>query len=331
MDWGYVFEFATTQALGPTAVVYALAAIGLNIHFGYTGLLNFGQAGFMAVGAYGTATSVATFGLPLWGGLLVGLLATVVLALVLGVPTLRLRADYLAIATIASAEILRRIFQSVTFSDTFGGSTGLSGFARDFYAVNPYTGTLDLGFISFRNTTAWVLTVGWGLVLLSCLIVWAATKSPWGRVLKSIREDEDAVRSLGKNVYWYKMQALILGGLFGGLAGIVLILSQSAAVPTDFATNTTFFAWACLLLGGAARVWGPVIGAIIFWFLLNFLGELFSQMTRGADPILPTWLMTETQASLIRFIILGLGLMLLMIFRPQGIFGDRRELAIDAR
>ena len=114
MDWQSLLSLSLQQALGPTAVIYALAAIGLNVHFGYTGLLNFGQAGFMAVAAYAMASFVSTWGLSLWLGLLVGLLLTVVLALLLGVPTLRLRADYLAIVTIASAEIIRQTVGSVT-------------------------------------------------------------------------------------------------------------------------------------------------------------------------------------------------------------------------
>ena len=107
---------------------------------------------------------------------------------------------------------------------------------------------------------------------------------------------------------------------------------RSAAVgPSFFATDVTFFAYTALLIGGAARVLGPVVGAIIFWFLINFFGAFFTQATSGPDPLIPTWIMDSNQASIMRFILVGLGLMLLMIFRPQGIFGDRRELAIDAR
>ena len=112
-------------------------------------------------------------------------------------------------------------------------------------------------------------------------------RSPWGRVLKSIREDEDAVRSLGKNVYSYKMQSLIIGGVFGALAGFMVALRSAAVGPSFFATDVTFFAYTVLLIGGAARVLGPVVGAIIFWFLITVLGTFFSQATRGADPLIP--------------------------------------------
>ena len=148
MDWNIIFGQALTQGLGVQAIIYALAAIGLNIHFGYTGLLNFGQAGLLAVGAYALGVTVATFGQSLWLGVAFGLLGSVILALLLGVPTLRLRADYLAIVTIASAEIIRLIARSVTFRDTFGGSDGINGFADEFYALNPFSSGLVWGPVS---------------------------------------------------------------------------------------------------------------------------------------------------------------------------------------
>ncbi|MET1061334.1 MAG: branched-chain amino acid ABC transporter permease [Aeromicrobium sp.] len=331
MDFGTIIDAAFSAALGPQAIVFALAAIGVNVHFGYTGLLNFGQAGFMSIAAFGVAVTVVTWDMPFWLGLVVGMFAAVVLALVLGVPTLRLRADYLAIVTIATSEILRLVFGAVEFKDTFGGSNGLTGFVRPYQRLNPYDDGLSLGVVSFSRNDLWSITVGWTLVAICCVIVWALMRSPWGRVLKSIREDEDAVRSLGKNVFAYKMQALVLGGVFGGIAGMFHILKQGSAVPTDFNTTFTFYAYAALLIGGAARVLGPVVGSMIFWFLIAGIGSFFSEATKGANPVIPNWIMEPDQASLIRLILLGLGLMLLMIFRPQGIFGDRREIAIDGR
>ena len=106
------------------------------------------------------------------------------------------------------------------------------------------------------------------------MLVFLAMRSPWGRVLKGIREDEDAVRSLGKNVFAYKIQALIFGGVIGTLGGFVFALSNQSVQPDNYATTITFFAWAVLILGGAARVFGPVLGAVIFWFLLVFINVL---------------------------------------------------------
>lgn len=331
MDWSNFVSAAIQQGLGPTAVIYAMAAIGLNVTFGYTGLLNFGQAGFMAIGGYAMASLVATWGMPFWLGIVAGLVLTVVLAFLLGIPTLRLRADYLAIVTIAAAEIIRQTIGSVTLLKWFGGQDGLIAFQGTFKAMNPFTGTVDLGIVSWSPYDFWLLTSGWVLVALGCLAVWLLMRSPWGRVMKAIREDEDAVRSLGKNVYLFKLQSLVIGGLFGAFAGFFIALQHSNMNPTWVATDTTFFAYTVLLLGGAARVLGPVVGSIIFWLLITLLDRVFSAMTVGAHPIMPTWLMTDEQASLMRLIFMGLALMLLMIFRPQGIFGDRRELAIDAR
>jgi ABC-type branched-subunit amino acid transport system permease subunit len=330
MDWSQMFGLALQQGLGPTAIVYCLAAIGLNIHFGYTGLLNFGQAGFMAVAAYGMASIVYTWGMPFWLGLAVGLLLSVLLAFLLGVPTLRLRADYLAIVTIAAAEIIRQVVGSVSLLEYFGGQDGLQQFSQSFAALNPYSGRIGVeGIVTWRAYDFWVMTVGWVLVALTCLMTYLLMRSPWGRVLKGIREDEDAVRSLGKNVYAYKMQSLVIGGIFGALAGFVIALRSAAINPSFFATDVTFFAYTVLLIGGAARVFGPVVGAVLFWFLISFLDVFFDQAT--TNNLIPDWIMTNNQASLVRFIFMGLALMLLMIFRPQGIFGDRRELAIDAR
>jgi ABC-type branched-subunit amino acid transport system permease subunit len=331
MDWSHIFSGALQQGLGPTAVIYCLAAIGLNINFGYTGLLNFGQAGFMAIGGYTMAAFVATWGLPFWLGILAGLFFTVVLAFLLGIPTLRLRADYLAIVTIAASEIIRFTLGSVTLLKQFGGQDGLIHFEGTFARLNPFDSPVDLGIVSWRPYDFWLLFTGWIIVAIGCVIVFLMMRSPWGRVLKGIREDEDAVRSLGKNVYLYKMQSLILGGLFGAVAGFFVALQHTNMNPTWVATDTTFFAYTVLLLGGAARVLGPVAGSIIFWFLISFLDLVFGAMTSGNNPIIPEAIMSNQQASLLRFIIMGLALMLLMIYRPQGLFGDRRELAIDAR
>ncbi|MBA2559498.1 MAG: branched-chain amino acid ABC transporter permease [Propionibacteriales bacterium] len=332
MDIGNEIVLALNQAFGPTAIVVCLAAIGLNVHFGYTGLLNFGQAGFMAVAAYGLAAFVATWGWNFWLSLAVGILLSVILALLLGVPTLRLRADYLAIVTIAGAEIIRFVLGAASLKAYFHGQDGLTSFAGSFKALNPFESGKRIGIGSFSWSTDdfFVMIVGWSLVALLCLMIWLLMRSPWGRVLKAIREDEDAVRSLGKNVYSYKMQSLVIGGVIGGFAGFISALKQASIAPSDFATDITFFAYTVLLLGGAARVLGPVVGAMIFWFLVQFLDNFFSDATAGSNPLIPASIMTEQQASLVRFIFLGLALMLLMIFRPQGIFGDRRELAIDA-
>ena len=329
MDWGYIFTASATAAVGFLGIVYCLGAMGINIQFGYTGLLNFGEAAFLAVGAYGLATMVATFGLPFWVGIATGMAGAIVLALLLGVPTLRLRADYLAIVTIAASEIVRLMFRSLTLRDTFGGTDGLQQFASQFFALNPLpeNSFYKFGPIQMNERNAWVSIVGWTFVALFSILTFLLMRSPWGRVLKGIREDEDAVRSLGKNVYWYKMQSLMLGGIIGAFGGFMYALGQSAVQPDNFTTNQTFFAYTILIVGGAARVLGPLLGTLIFWFLIQFsdvtLGEAVNNHV--------ITFMTAEQAAQVRWVLAGVVLMLLMIFRPQGILGDRKEIALDER
>lgn len=330
MDWGNIISNALRASVGLETVVYALAAIGLNMHFGYTGLLNFGQAAFVAMGAYGLAITVTIVGLNFWVGIGVGLIASVLLALVLGVPTLRLRADYLAIVTIAAAEIVRLFFRASSLDEQTGGSDGLQAFSNGFYAVNPLpNGTYGFGPWRFSERLSWILLVGWVVVVLASLVIFLLTRSPWGRVIKGIREDEDAVRSLGKNVYAYKMQSLVLGGVIGALAGFIFALGRAAVQPDLFGTEFTFFAYTVLLLGGAARVLGPVVGAAIFWVVLSLTDNVLNQAIRAG--YIPSSVISTTQTGQVRFILVGAALMLLMIYRPQGIFGDKRELALDAR
>ena len=321
-----LFFDALRSAVGPTAASYALLAVGLNLHFGYTGLLNFGQVGFMLVGAYGLAITVAVFGGPLWLGVIVGILAAVALSLVLGVPTLRLRADYLAITTIAAGEILRFLVRN-TSSDPFTGSVfGLRQFAGDFYALSPFPPGDYLGPLRFSANRMWAVTVGWSLVVIISLGIWALMRSPWGRVLRSIREDEDAARSLGKNVFLYKMQSLILGGVIGAIGGMVFVLALQNVTPDMFLPQVTFFAFAIMILGGTGTVIGPPVGAIVFWFLLTGLQSgIRSLVDSGAIP----GVAGGQAVGAVSLITVGLLLMLLMIFRPQGVLGNREELRLD--
>ena len=321
MDIGNLFILALGEFLTPTTAAYALAALGLAVHFGYSGLLNFGQAGFMAVGAYGFAISTLTFNVPFIVGLLIAVLCAVIFALLLGVPTLRLRADYLAIVTIAAAEIVRYIVTTNTLFRITGSADGLSSFQREFDTFNPFPeGNYLFG---WSNRDLYVRVVCWTVVIICALVVWLLMRSPWGRVLKGIREDENAVRSLGKNVYSYKMQALIMGGVLGALAGLLFTLPRGSVQPANYATDLTFFLWTVLLLGGMSTVLGPIVGAMIFWVVLSLTQNLLSGLIEsGAVTFIST-----VQAGQLRFILVGVALMLLMIFRPQGVFGNKKELA----
>ncbi|ROR91427.1 branched-chain amino acid ABC transporter permease [Nocardioides aurantiacus] len=317
---------ALHDGFGYVAISYCLAAIGLNIQFGYSGLLNFGQAAFLAIGGYIMGAAIATSGIPTIPAMLIAILFAVALALILGVPTLRLRADYLAIVTIAAAEILRLVF-GTSFREYFRGKDGVTGFADGFRGLNPLP-EYDGFFLTYSRNELWTIIVGWIVVILICVLVWALMRSPWGRVLRGIREDEDAVRSLGKNVYGYKMQALVLGGVIGCIGGFIGAFGAASVQADTFNLDFTFIALTMLILGGAARVMGPVVGAILFWAVLSFLGSILSDLS--ANPTVAQF-MNADQASNVRLMLVGLVLMLLMIYRPQGIFGDRKEIALDAR
>lgn len=321
MDWQQILSLTASSIIGPATIAYALAAMGLSVHFGYAGLLNMGIAGFMAIGAYGYAISILTFGLPWWVGIIVGVVGSIIFALILGIPTLRLRGDYLAIVTIAAAEVLRLLFLTGTFDEYTGSADGLSGYHTSFRAANPIPeGTYGFGPWTYSENDWWVRILGITLVAIVALIVWSLMRSPWGRVLKGIREDEDAVRALGKNVFAHKLQALMLGGVFGGLGGVVYAL-PSAVNPGVYVTSLTFFVYTALLLGGAATIFGPVLGSVIFWVLQTFLSNILPALaTIGVLPV------SSSQASTLRFILVGIGLMLIVIFSPQGILGNKKEL-----
>ncbi len=322
MDWGAILGNTAGTLFSPITFAFALAALGLALHFGFAGLLNFGIAGYMAIGSYGYAISILTFGLPWWAGVIVSLAASVVFSLILGIPTLRLRGDYLAIVTIASAEVLRLMFLTNAYSDVTGSADGLYGYQSSFKDSNPFPeGQYGFGPWTYNQDDLYVIVVSLVTLIVCVFLLAGLMKSPWGRVIKGIREDEDAVRALGKNVFAYKMQALIIGGTFGTLGGVLYVLPSSVS-PGSYGTALTFFIWTALLLGGAATIFGPVLGSVLFWILQAFLSNLLPQLVDNG--FLP--FMSGTQASTARFILVGIGLMFLVIYRPQGILGDKKEL-----
>ncbi len=334
MDFVGILLSSLSFLLDPTTIAYALATLGLALHFGFGGLLNMGMAGFMALGAYGYAIGILYFGLPWYLAAFVGIGAAIVFALILGIPTLRLRGDYLAIVTIAAAEIVRLLLLSSAFGWFTGSADGLSGFNGPGGTVtNPHEGAGGFdqsnpipdgtyGFVPFLdNERTWYLRiVGLSILAIAIFVVWRLVNSPWGRVIKGIREDEDAVRSLGKNVFAYKMQVLVIGGVIGALGGLMLAFSTNVN-SSVYVTSLTFFLWTALLLGGAATVFGPLAGSIIFWVLQAFLGLLFPALAKAG--LMP---FTTIQASQVKFVIVGFALVLLVVFRPQGLFGSKKEL-----
>ena len=347
VDWGAIFSNTMRGLIGEQFIYFGLAAIGLNLHFGYTGLLNFGQAAFMAAGAYGLAIIVTTvsplinddegilqLGIsPGWMfiiGMFFGVIVfPVILALLMGIPTLRLRADYLAIVTIAVAEIIRIFLRSPRWDWLTGSSDGLGGFSGTFYDLSPFDPGGRYLFGLFIGNQMFLVLVGWFVLALATLLCWLIIRSPWGRVLKAIRADEDAARSLGKNAYAYKMQALILGGIFGAMGGMIRAVGFSLAQPDNFITDVTFFVWVALILGGAGKVFAPVIGAALLYGVLNFTDGFLRAVVQ--EEVVSDNILSGTQVGQVRFMLIGLGLALLAAFRPQGIFGNKEEMALDDR
>ena len=334
MDWNQIFQNTVRAAVGVDAIYFAIAAIGLNVQFGYTGLVNFGQAAFMACGSYGLGMTAQYFGIGLWWGIPLGIVCVIVLALIVGIPTLRLRADYLAIVTIATAEIVRLFVRSVKFNKIFGGTEGISNFSREYRDLNPFEPGRTYGFAPFRFSGYTLITiiVGWVLVAIFATLVWQLMRSPWGRVIKGIREDEDAVRSLGKNVYAYKMQSLIIGGIIGMFAGMVLALDRGSVQPDNYSRDVTFYVLTALVLGGLAKVSGSIFGSMLFWVLFVLSDNILREITRnGPLRIGDFTVIQSTQVGAVNYMFVGLGLMLLMTYRPQGLFGNRKEMALDGR
>lgn len=340
MDFLAILENALRSAVGPPAAILALAAIGLNVHFGYTGLRNFGQVGFVLCGAYGTGVAIDTWGWSLWAGMAFSLLCALVFALLLGAPTLRLRGDYFAIVTIAAAEILRFVVRSTSATDVTGGPFGLPKpaeggkptLAGAFYDLSPFDSGERYGFgssgqFSFSGNQLWTLIIGWILVVLATILVALLMRSPWGRILKAVREDEEVVRSLGKDAVYYKLQALVLGGMIGAVGGIVQFLSTSSAGANTFQPQFTFYAYTALILGGAATRVGPILGAFLFWFLFAGSQSLLSQL--GDEGHLPGFLSGQSAQGALALGSVGIGLMALLVYRPQGIFGSREEMVLE--
>lgn len=327
IDLGTALVGGLRDAFAVPACVYALASIGLNVQFGFAGLLNFGHVASGMIGAYGMAISVDR-GLPLWVGVLVGIAAAALLGLLLGLPTLRLRADYLAIATISAAEILRVVINSVRLQDVTGGPIGISGVARDFFAINPIPqGRYGWGGFSYNQNTLWTMVVGWTLVVLACLVVRGLSRSPWGRLLKAVREDEEATRSLGKNVFALKLQAFVLGSVIGGAAGIIFTFDGGFVKPDFFVAQTTFNWYLVVILGGVATVLGPPVGAIVYWFVISVFNSLLTQALGNEG----WWIISPTDTGAVRFVLVGVAIVVLLVLRPQGLLGDREEARLGVR
>ena len=312
------------------AGIYGLAAIGINVHFGWTGLLNFGHAAFMGIGAYTTVLLiphslgregvVISTGLPLPLAIILGLIASALLGLLLGLPTLRLRGDYLAIVTIAAAEIFRLLVRD--FEDLTGGVYGIIQFSDSLQNSRPDFITQFSENYNISSAQLWVGLLTWFSIVFVLIILARLKKSPWGRALRAVREDEDAVRALGKNAVLLKLQSFMLGAAIGGLSGIFLVFNYGTVQASTFVPVLTFYVWAALILGGVGSLGGPALGAVIFWVIIAGTDTISRFLFESPD---------GQQLAGVRFVIVGMLIMFCMIFKPSGILGDKEELLLDVK
>jgi neutral amino acid transport system permease protein len=368
--------------LAISTALFALFALGLNLQWGFTGLINFGHIAFMTLGAY-TTVLLSLKGVPLLISAVVGAIVAALLGLIIGFATLRLREDYLSIVTIGTGELIRLVVnnQELPVGDTWiSGAFGVQSYPIPLSTEpNLFTRFVMIGLltllaaITFLTLWRWIRItqisrttdlgkrttgkqefasrLGVGIVLavlaaaiyisgviglynytpkaglmLVLLLVLAfvywrleiLVRSPWGRILKAIREDEEIPKALGKNVFWYKLQSLMLGGAIAGIAGAFFAWQLGAIYPDNFQPQITFDTWIMVILGGSGNNVGTILGAVIFF--------AYDALTREALPrIVP---LDEARLGAFRIMVIGLILMVLMIWRPQGILGKKEELTL---
>ncbi|MFC7186361.1 branched-chain amino acid ABC transporter permease [Halorubrum yunnanense] len=297
--------------------IYAILAIGMNMHWGDTGLLNFAHAGFFAVGAYTSAiltTPVGDAGLlasrtvgfdfPIVVGMIAAPITAGLFGLLLGITSIRLDGDYLAIVTLAGAETARLIISNEAWLTS--GVQTLNNIPRPLDESLPAVLPYDVFYF--------------GLVLLVLLGSYALFRhfanAPFGRVLHAIREDEDVPKALGKDTAWFKLKSFALGAALAGLAGSLWAHYVYAIQPTMFLSNLTFSIWAMVIIGGAGSYFGAVAGAVIVTGI--------RQITR----FLPGDIPLGNELPYLRLIIIGVLLIAVLYYRPHGMFGDKeRSLA----
>lgn len=303
----YLVFFATM------AGIYAVLCLGLNIQWGYTGLFNIGIAGFFAVGAYTSAilttapspAHLGGYGLPFILGFLAAGILSGVIALLVGIPTLRLREDYLAIATIGIAETIRYIFLNEQW--LAGGIRGLAGI--------PFPMRAALG---TKGANYFYLLLVLAILVVLYFALERGLRSPWGRVLKAIREDEYVAIASGKDVFRFRLESLVLGAVVMGFAGSLYAHFVGFISPAAFHPMlTTFIVWVMLIVGGSGNNKGAIVGGYLVWAIWT--------MTEFVTDFLPSAIATRSAS--LRVVLIGLLLIVMLLYRPGGIFGEERHVS----
>lgn len=300
------------------ASIFALMALGLNLQWGHTGLFNAGVAAFWAVGAYSAAILLTPFAPPSseypghLGGYAQSFLVALIIAtflaalvgLLIAIPILRLRADYFAIATLALAEIIRLIL--INDISLTAGTIGIISIPRPFDALLGR----DPG-ISDATLAALAAT----LLILGYIVVQYVTESPWGRVLRGIREDEEAALALGKDTFSFRLQAFVLGCAVMGAAGALWASFQRIITPSMFDPLATFTIYVMVILGGSGNNRGVIFGAFLFY--------TFDWASVRLKDYLPE--VIGSKIAPIRLMVIGILLVVLVMYRSEGIFPEPKR------
>ena len=297
--------FFLTVALG-----YAIMCLGLNVQWGQTGVFNVGVAGFVAVGAYAsvllttppTVDRLGGFELPIGVGWLAAFLVSGALSALIGWLTIRLRSDYLAIATFGFAVTVQ--LAALNLESITGGPFGVGFVPRPFgaWAREP-----------LRFAAANLAVVA-ALVIALYLVLQRLTRSPWGRVLRAIREDETAAESLGKNPTAFRVQAFALGGAIMGLGGAVQAHFIGFIAPENYLPMLTFQVWAMLVVGGSGNHRGAILGAVLVWGVWALSATLIDAVAPGGQ---------QARAASLQIVVIGTLLCLILLHRPRGLIGER--------
>lgn len=286
-------------AVGIIALIYMLLTIGLNLQYGYTGMINFGVVAFFAIGAYASAL-LTLAGWPLLPAFLVAMVVAGVVAYPIGLLSLRLSDDYLAVVTLGFSEVVRLLIQQEQWLTK--GVQGLPGIPRLFgsLGVGEYADLATLGALAVCNAAAVALMVH-------------LVRSPYGRLIQAIRDDEVAVEAIGKDPRRYKVQVFMLGAGLAGLAGAFYAHFITYLSPDQFLPLVTFYVWIAMIIGGTGRTSGAVAGSLILM--------VFLEGSRFARDWIPG--VSEVQMASVRLAIVGLALILFTLYRPQGLMGRR--------
>ncbi len=294
-----------------TALIFGIITLGLNLQWGLTGLFNVGIAGFVAIGAYTSAIlttpeaadRIGGFGLPIAAGWLAAMAFAALAAALTGIATLRLKADYLAITTFGVAVVVHLI--ALNAEGLTGGPFGVAFIPRPFANLAEHP-------VLFNFSNLGVIA---GVTLALYLALQHLSRSPWGRALRALREDERAAISLGKNARSYRVQAFAAGGAIMGLAGAVQAHFIGFVSPDSYLPTLTFQVWAMLMVGGSGSNRGALAGAVTVWAIWVGAGALASAIVPGA------W---QARTASLQIVAIGLMLCVILLARPQGFFGGGR-------